>query len=175
MSIFGKLFGNKELMKQAIGTSSVRNSSGTEIIANATDVFEHIDPTFKMYTAPGKRNDDPNSAATLTETPQTHLVAYELQSDATLREMFEWLARKFNVPPDNRLCLTQHQIRNIGVQCPQLLKEDGATFLFFKCKDQKCVALISRKQDETLAIDLRLLDFDIKWLGEFHPRVIIPM
>ncbi len=162
-------------MKQVIGTSSVSNASGTEVIANATDVFEQIDPTFKLYTAPGKRNDDPNSTATLTETPKSDLVVYELQLDATLREMFEWLAKKFNVPPNYRICLTQHQIRNLAVQCPQLLKESGATFVFFKCHDKYCVALISRKQDETLSVDLRLLDFDIKWLGEFHPHVVVPM
>lgn len=162
-------------MKQVIGTSSVSNASGTETIVAATDVFDQIDPTFKMYTAPGKLSDDPENTATLMETPKTYLIAYELQRDATLREMFEWLAKLMNVPPNHRLCLTQHQIRNIGVQCPQLLKEDGTTFVFFKCCDQYCVALVSRKQDETLAVDLRLLDFDIKWLGEFHPRIIIPM
>ena len=137
MGIFGWLFRNKELMKQVIGTSSVSNASGTEVIANATDVFEQIDPTFKLYTAPGKRNDDPNSTATLTETPKSDLVVYELQLDATLREMFEWLAKKFNVPPNYRIC-HQHQIKSRGCVHPVT---EGSTFVF-KCHDKYCVALI---------------------------------
>jgi len=174
MSIFGWLFRNKDLFKQVIGTGRIYETSGTETIAGATDVFEQIDPAFKAYIAPGHIKNGDKTIALMMTTPKTHLVAHELQRDATLREMFEWLTKKLGKTLDE-LCLTQHQIRNLAVQCPQLLKESGATFILFKCCDQHCVALISRKQDETLAVDLRLLDLTITWGGEFHPHVIIPM
>lgn len=131
------------------------------MLVTATDVFSQIDPTFKGYTAIGAA------------TPKTELVVYELLKDATFSQMFEWLTKKRGKSLDE-LCFTQHQIRRLAKQCPHLLKSSGATFVLFKCGKQYCVALISAKQDETLTLDLRLLDFYIEWLAEFSPHIIIP-
>ncbi|MCX6788476.1 MAG: hypothetical protein NTZ36_01155 [Candidatus Jorgensenbacteria bacterium] len=152
----------KDMFKLNYSAVMIEATSGTETIFSARYIFDKIDPSFRRFYEPSKA------------TPRISLVPFELQKDATFREMFEWIAKKFEKGLDD-LCLTQHQIKEVAKLYPTWLGKSGAgTFILFKSKGQFWVAEISAKADGDLLIGMFILDYPSEWLSEFHHIVVVP-
>lgn len=100
-------------------------TDGTETLANANDLFSHIDPDFNNWGTNKKG----------ASTQQQFVDVYEMTNDATFAEMFGSLSNN----PD-QLCLTQAQIKQFVKKHRDKLCIDGfTTFFLFKGKKMKGV------------------------------------
>jgi len=93
--------------------------NGEETLAQAKDVFSSgIDLDFKKWGT-----DQPGIA-----TEETPVQVYEMAQDATFAQIFSSLGDL------DKLCLTQHQIKNFCKKHPDCLRSDGfVTFGFVTC------------------------------------------
>ncbi|MCK9379129.1 MAG: hypothetical protein M0P97_03210, partial [Candidatus Moranbacteria bacterium] len=99
---------------------------GSEVLADASDVFASIDLDFKNWNA-----DEQGMA-----TGETPIAVHELVKDANFSQIFGSLS-----PDVSRLCLTQAQIKNFVKKYRDWIRKDGyATLFLFKSNNQFFVA-----------------------------------
>lgn len=134
--------------------------SGKETLAQAKDVFPSgIDPDFEEW--------GPDEASQATE--EAPVQVHEMVQDSTFAQMFGSLGTDLD-----KLCFTQHQIKNFCKKHPNWLRADGyATFFIFKAKDQYFVARVYVYYDG-LHVGVRRLVRDGVWNAENLPRVVVP-
>ncbi|MDP2944204.1 MAG: hypothetical protein Q8N57_01360 [bacterium] len=134
--------------------------SGKETLAQAKDVFPSgIDPDFEKWGT------DEASQATEETPAQVH----EMVKDATFAQMFGSLGTDLD-----KLCFTQHQIKNFCKKHPNWLRADGyATFFLFKVKDQYSVAGVG-VGGGGLFVNVHRLELGLVWNAEYLHRVVVP-
>src|SRR3989344_5841606 len=125
---------------------------GTEILAEANDVFAHIDGDFRNWGA--------DEASGPTES--TPASVYEQVRDGTFAQLFGSLSGDVS-----RLCLTQAQIKGFVRKYRQWLRADGyATFFLFKSHDQFFVASVDVGSVSALEVDVYRLGDPLVWYAE---------
>ncbi len=135
-------------------------TDGTEILAKANDVFNHIDLDFVAYGA-----DEPGST-----TPETLIEIYRIVKNATFTQMFGSLSSDLNT-----LCFTQAQIKGFVKKHCDWFRADGyGTFFLFKSRNRFFVAHVHVRFDDELRIYVRRFDHPYIWDAEFRHRVVIP-
>jgi hypothetical protein len=146
--------GNKPFMINAV--------SGTETLADAHDVFGHIDPNFKNWGT------DKAELATT----ETTVEIYEMKKDATFSQIFGELSTDIR-----NLCFTQHQIKNFVKKYYHWLKTAKCTtFFLFKSKRNFFVALVSFSSGGEFFVYIREIGLDCVWTAKCHirVRVVVP-
>jgi hypothetical protein len=106
-------------------------------------------------------------------TKKTIVQVYELNFDATFKEMF----CSFNVSLDS-LCLTQHQIITFCEKHYDWLCRDGyATFFLVKVASYYLVADVNVFSYDNCNTDLRLRSLDCcsVWDGRVGSRIVVPL
>lgn len=133
---------------------------GTETLANARDVFPSgIDPDLKRWGT--------DKAGRATE--ETAIQVHEMIKDATYAQMFGSLGTDLD-----KLCLTQHQIKNFCKKNPNWLRQDGyATFFLFKVNDQFFVADVG-VGSVGLDVGVDRFGVDFVWSAVRLRRVVVP-
>jgi len=133
---------------------------GSETITDAKEVFKsYIDSNFKNWgiNKPGKA------------TEETAVAVHEMVKDATFAQIFGSLGTDLD-----KLCLTQHQIKNFCKKHSNWLRAGGyATFFLFKAEDQFFVAYVSV---DSGGLDVRVsrLERGPVWLAKYAHRVVVP-
>ena len=135
-------------------------TDGSELLAEATDVFAYIDPDFRNWGA-----DEPGQS-----TEQAPVCVYEMAKDATFAQMFGSLALDAG-----KICLTQAQIKGFVSKHRQWLRSDGyAIFFLFRSHDQFFVARVGVCSDGKLGVNVsRFVDSNF-WLAEDRRRLVVP-
>ncbi|MEK7572239.1 MAG: hypothetical protein AAB493_00010 [Patescibacteria group bacterium] len=133
---------------------------GKETLATAKEVFPSgIDGDFKNWGI--------NKAGIITK--ETVVDVHELVKDGTFAQMFGSLGTDLD-----KLCLTQHQIKNFCKKHPNWLRKDGyVTFFLFKVEDQFFVACVGVNSDG-LHVDVDRFESDYVWDAEFSLCVVVP-
>lgn len=158
---FGKKKANSILRLLSKGESLLIDAvNGKETLAQAKDVFlSSIDSDLKKLGT-----DQPGAA-----TEETPVQVYEMAQDATFAQMFGSLGADLD-----KLCLTQHQIKNFCKELPNWLRSDGhATFFLFKVEDQYFVADV---YVYGAGLSVRVYDFEFDYVRlalNLH-RVVVP-
>ncbi len=139
----------------------LEETGGQETLAQATDVFGHIDPDFKNWDTDvvGER------------LPQTELVAHEIVRDSTVTQMFESLASDLN-----KLCLSQEQIKLFTRKYRTWLPVAGCfTFFLFKVGEEFFVARVFWRTTDSL-LCVQICDFSItySWPAKNKHRFVVP-
>jgi hypothetical protein len=132
---------------------------GTEIIPDAKDVFVHIDSDFKDWGA-----DEPGQS-----TDETPVDVYEVVKDATFSQMFNDLNTD-----TNRLCLTQHQIKNFIKKYREWLQYEQATFFLLKSKNRFFVALVNFDSGGGLKVYAYKPECSRVWYNVNRWRIVVP-
>lgn len=133
---------------------------GTNILADANDVFAYIDPDFKNWKA-----DQKGSAS-----GETFVEVYEMKkNDGTFSQMFGSLS-----PDLQKLCLTQDQIIGFVKTQRQWLQTDGyGTFFLFMSNEQYFVADVDFSGDD-LSVSVIRFEVSRVWDADYHYRVVVP-
>ena len=135
-------------------------TDGSEILANADDVFSYIDPDFRGWKA-----DEPGEA-----TGAVPAKVYELAQNADFAKMFGTLSGD-----TAKLCLTQAQIKAFVKQHRNWLRTDGyATFFLFKSNGKFFVAVVYFYGVGRLKIDVGHFEDDYVWDAEDRHRLVVP-
>jgi hypothetical protein len=133
---------------------------GSEILADANEVFGWIDSNFKSYGA-----DEKGSA-----TEMTPVDVHEMAKDGEFVQLFSSLSADLN-----KLCLSQHQIKNFVVKHRDWLRTEGyGTFFLFKSKSNFFVADVRFDSGDSLGVDVHELGFGYRWSAEGRHRFVVP-
>jgi len=135
-------------------------TDGSEVLADADDVFSHIDSDFHGWKAdePGKATD-----ATLAK-------VYELAQDATFAKMFGTLSGDVS-----QLCLTQAQIKAFVKQHRNWLRTGGyATFFLTESGREFFVAGVRLDVDGPLSAYVCRFGRAHVWCAGYRHRVVVP-
>jgi hypothetical protein len=144
--------GNKSLVLDRV--------DGQQTLANAKDLFAHIDPDFKNWKA-----DEKGSA-----TPITPVQVYEMTKDATFQQMFGSLSSD-----SKKLCLTQSQIIEFVKKHRNWLRTDGYTTLFlFESNNQLFVAGVDVASGGALEVLVARFGFPSVWGAGGRHRLVVP-
>lgn len=129
-------------------------------IAQATDVFAHIDSNFKNWGT-----DKAGKAR-----PRTLVKVFKMQQNANFAQMFTFLADDVNL-----LCLEQEQIIQFARKRRNWLRKDGfATFFLFKVSSQFLVAYVYLYSDGGLRVSIYRFGDDFVWATGRRLRVVVP-
>ena len=133
---------------------------GTNVLADAKDVFAYTDPDLKNWKA-----DQEGSASS-----ETFVEVYEMEKkDGTFLQMFGSLSSDLQ-----KLCLTQDQIIGFVKKHRQWLRTDGyGTFFLFMSNEQHFVAFV-RFSDGRLDVRVRRFGYSYVWRADSHRRVVVP-
>lgn len=133
---------------------------GKEILAEAKDVFGHIDLDFKNWGA-----DEKGPA-----TEATPVRVYEMTKDATFSQIFGSLSSDVR-----KLYLTQAQIKNFVKKYRNWLRTDSyATFFLFESDKKFFVANVHVYPNGTLNVYLRRFEYSGDWYAEYRHRLVAP-
>lgn len=144
--------GDKSLVLDAI--------KGTEILAEAKEMFKYIDSDFRNWKA-----DEKGPA-----TKETAVHVYEMAQDATFSQMFGSLSSDLRKP-----CLTQAQIKNFVRKYREWLRTGGwATFFLFESNKELFVAHVDVLSDGLLWVDVRRFEYSYVWSAEGRYRLVVP-
>jgi hypothetical protein len=133
---------------------------GSEILADAEDVFAYIDSDLKNWGA-----DEKGPA-----TGETFVEVHEIVKDAMFSQMF-------GLPDSDirKLCLTQHQIKNFVKKHRKWLRTEGyGTFFLFKSNDQFFVARVRFASGVKLLVHVYRFGIDYVWAAECRLRMVVP-
>ncbi|MFA6524567.1 MAG: hypothetical protein WCT38_03615 [Candidatus Paceibacterota bacterium] len=138
----------------------IDDCDGSETLANANEIFKvGIDEDFENY---GINN--PGNA-----TEKTVVVVHKMVKDATSAQMFGLFGTDLD-----KLCLTQHQIKNFCKKHSNWLRADGyATLFLFKVRDRFFVADV-RVSFDGLRVDVDKFKNGYVWSAENAHRVVVP-
>ena len=140
----------------------IPSTDGTETLATANDVFNHIDSDFKNWGCDGVER----------PTPETPVEVYELVKDANYRTIYGHFGQNLD-----RLCLTTPQIKKFfAAEADNWLREDGwAVYQFlFKVGNEFFVARAYRYEDGHRKVDVRRFSDDCVWYAESRRRFVLP-
>lgn len=133
---------------------------GTELLADANDVFAYIDSDFKNWGVDEK-------GETTKETPAR---VYEMTQDGTFAQLFGSL----NVDV-RKLCFTQAQIKGFVKKHRKWLRSDGyATFFFFESHNELFVAYVYFYSDGKLEVRVRRFERLLVWSAGDRHRLVVP-
>lgn len=137
---------------------------GTEVLADAKDVFAYIDSDFKRWGA-----DEKGPA-----TGKTPVHVYEMAKDGAYTQIFGSLSSDMR-----KLCLTQAQIKNFIKKHRGWLHADGyATFFLFKSNGHFFVASVRTSSDGRLDAHVYRFVYRFEpshvWIAEYSRRVVVP-
>ena len=155
-------FSSDEFLRVISGGESlvIDSADGSELLAEADDVFTYIDSDFRNWDA-----DEPGPA-----TEQTAVCVYEMAKDATFAQMFGSLA-----PDVAKLCLAQAQIKGFVSKHRQWLRSDGyATFFLFKSHSHFFVARVRVRSDGRLRVYVYRFEYSCVWRAGHCRRVVVP-
>lgn len=169
-----------EFLKLISGGESliIDECDGSEILANASDMFIWIDPDFINYGVDKKGP----------VTGKTPVRVHEMTKDSTFAQMFGSL---FGAFPDGmeiakfveqyrsnlrKLCFTQAQIKGFVKKYRNWLRTDGyATFFLFPANNRFFVVDVSVDADGKLYVRVRRLESSYVWdAPESRHRVVVP-
>lgn len=153
-----------EFLKLISGGESlvIDECDGSEIIADASDMFAWIDGDFKNYGT-----DQKGSA-----TGKTPVRVHEMTKDAIFSQMFGSLSADMR-----KLCLTQAQIISFIRNYRNWLRPDGyATFFLLELNNQFFVVLVNVfvRSGGKLHVSVHRLEHSNVWRAERRPRVVVP-
>jgi hypothetical protein len=154
--------GDNSLLKLISGgeTLTVDAYDGTEILADAKDVFNYIDSDFRNWKA-----DEAGKA-----TDETPVNVYEMVKDGTYAELFSSLNSDVE-----KLFFTQAQIKGFVKKHRKWLRKDGyGTFFPFKSNGKRFVAFVYVFSDDRLSVLVRMFEGDGVWRAEGRPRIVVP-
>jgi hypothetical protein len=139
---------------------TLQPTNGSAIIANATDVFNWVDPDFKNWGT--DVSDNP--------TGQARVRVYEMVKDGNLQKIFCGLSDDLNL-----LCLTQDQIIQFVKKHRRYLRTEGhATFFLFKVGNEFFVAYVYLHSGGRLEVFVRRFSDDYVWsAGYLLNRVVV--
>ena len=144
--------GNELLMLDA--------TDGTEILADASDVFAYIDSDFRNWNADEKG-------------PATDAVpvrVYEMTKNGTHAQMFGSLSSDMR-----KQCLTQAQIKGFIKKYRNWLRGDGyATFFLFKARGHFFVANAFVYSYGKLYVYVYRFGYDRVWDADYRHRFVVP-
>ncbi len=149
-----------EFLKLISGDESLvlDECDGTEILADASDVFAYIDSDFRKW------NTDEKGPAT----DAAPVRVYEMTKDGIYTQMFGSLS--LNV---RKLCLTQAQIKGFVKKYRNWLRKDGgSTFFPFESNGEFFVASVDVYSDGRLRVDVYRFGFGSVWDAEGRYRVV---
>jgi hypothetical protein len=133
---------------------------GSENIADAEDIFDYIDPNFRICFADEKGE----------RTEETVVRVYEV----TKRSKFPQIFGKLNSNLE-KFCFTQHQIKNFVKKYRKWFQKDGyAMFFLFKSHGYFFVASVRSHSDDELNVVFRRFEYDFVWGADGRRRVVIP-
>lgn len=133
---------------------------GSEILADASDMFTWIDDDFRNYGA------DQKGPAT----GKTPVHIYEMTKDATFVQMFGSISADMR-----KICLTQAQIKGFVRKYRNWLRTDGyATFFLFESNGHFFVASVNVNSDGNLKVHVRRFEYSDVWSAEDRRRVVVP-
>jgi len=133
---------------------------GKRTIAEAENLFSHIDPDFK--------NRGTNVAGRAT--PETLVTVHEIVENVNFTKMFGALA-----DDPSRLVLTQDQIIQFVERHRSWLRQDGwATFFLFQSGSKFFVALVNCYSDGYLRVSVDRLEYFLVWLAVLRYRLVVP-
>lgn len=133
---------------------------GTEILADADDVFAYIDFDFKNWNADEKGP----------PTKKTPVHVYEMERDGAFSQLFGSLSSDLG-----RLCLTQHQIKSFIQKYRNWLKTDGhGTFFLFRSNKHFFVADVFFCSDVRLGVNVDRFGDDGVWDAGFRRHFVVP-
>ena len=135
-------------------------TDGTELLADATDVFIDIDPDFKRWGITKKER----------ATQKQPVRVYEMIRDATFAQMFYSLS-----PKKQGFRLTQAQIKQFIKKHQSWLRTDGyATFFLFKSNNQFFVAGVDLTSAGTLLVRVLRFANSHVWHAGYRLRLVVP-
>ena len=131
---------------------------GTEILADASDVFAYIDPDLRNWNA-----DEKGPA-----TDAAPVRVYEMTKDGTYAQMFGSLSSDAR-----KLCLTQAQIKGFVKKYRNWLMKDGyATFFLFESNGEFFVANVYVISVGELRVNVRRFGYSFVWRAERRYRMV---
>jgi len=141
-------------------TITLAPCDGTQTLAQAKKTFlSYLDTNFKNWGL--DKQGEP--------TEETQVQVYEMAKDATFAQMFSSLGNDLD-----KLCLTQHQIKQFCEKHSSWLRTDGyATFFLFKVEDQFFVACVGVGSDG-LGVYVSRFGYDGVWHAAYAHRVVVP-
>ena len=144
--------GNELLMLDA--------TDGTEILADASDVFVYIDSDFRNWNA-----DEKGPA-----TDAAPVRVYEMIRDGTHAQMFGSLSSDVR-----KQCLTQAQIKGFIKKYRKWLRKDGYVTLFlFESRGHFFVASVDVRSRGRLYVYVGRFENDYVWLAGYRHRLVVP-
>ena len=150
-----RLFGDSEVVISAV--------DGAQALARAKQVFTgYIDADFVNWGL-----DEAGEA-----TPVQKVQVEEMTKNGTFRQIFGGFGVDFN-----RLCLTQHQVKQFCIEHQDKLRTEGyGTFFLFKNKtgDKFFVAVVLFDDDGRLEVCVYEFSNDFVWDAECQHRFVSP-
>lgn len=144
--------GDKSLVLDAV--------NGTEILAEAKEIFAYIDSNFRKWKA-----DEKGPA-----TKETPVQVYEMAQDADFSQMFGSLSSEVR-----KLCLTQGQIIGFVRKYRNWLwPDDCATFFFFETNNNFFVACVRIGSDGLLRVSVGRFERAGVWGAGCRRRLVVP-
>lgn len=135
-------------------------TDGSEILAEANDVFAFIDSDFKNWGADEKGP----------EIGETPVRVHEMVQNCTFSQMFGSLSSDVR-----KLCFTQAQIKGFVKKFRRWLRTDGyATLFLFESHDQFFVAFVYVRSDAKLHVFVARFGDSYVWYAECRRRVVVP-
>jgi len=133
---------------------------GSRILAEAKDVFHHIDPGFKKLSVDGSRG----------PTEETLVKIYEEKKDATFIKIFNSLS--FDL---HSICFTQGQIIDFADKHREWLRDQGwGNYFLFKSHEFFYVACVNACNIDKLEVFLHKFKDSYVEKAYFHPRIFVP-
>ena len=140
----------------------LQKTDDQELLAEADDIFNDIDPDFKNYGCNVK-------GAKSKPTAKTAVQVYELVKDATFQQMFGAFGENLD-----RLCFSQSQIKKFVRNHREMLALNWWTSFLFKVEEEFFVARVSRYNSGILGVHVYYFSDKYVWNGGYGNRLVIP-
>lgn len=154
--------GSRDVLKLISGGENIviDPTDGTEVLADANDVFDYIDGDFRNWEA-----NEPGEA-----TEEASVDVYELRWDTTFAQMFGLFSSDIST-----LCLSQSQIKGFCKKHREWLRSDDyGTFFLLKSHDNFLVAFVYVYSDGDLLVRVDKLENSQVWYVGDRRRVVVP-
>lgn len=134
---------------------------GSEVLAEADDVFVYIDPNFKNWNA-----DEPCGP-----TSAVPVYVYEMKKDGIFSQLFGSISADVL----RKSSLAQAQIKGFVKKYRNWLRTDGhATFFLFRSHNHFFVARVDVRSGARLSVGVHPFVDSSIWHAEYRHRVVIP-
>ncbi len=151
---------NEKILQLVVKGLVLDPVDGKRILADASDLFVHIDGDFHSWNA-----DEPGEP-----TGETLVDVHEMVSDADFAKMFGSLSLD-----SHQLCLSQDQIGGFVEKHRNWLRTDGfATFFLFESYGERFVALVFVRSRGGLGVLVHRFENSRVWYAEDRHRLVVP-